>query len=206
MTTRRDPTPVGWNPGARRYVDPASGRFIAPSTVRAAVRAVIDGAGRDMRAHTQTLINGGAVDDWRSAMAGSIRAVHTVAAVTARGGFAQMTPRDWGRVGAATRAQYAYLDNYAADLASGRIDIARGGALLTRSSMYADAATATFENAARDLADQAGDTQERNVLAGDNHCVECADLTDQGWVPIGTLPAPGLRLCRTNCNCYLETR
>jgi hypothetical protein len=38
----------------------------------------------------------------------------------------------------------------------------------------------------------------------DTFTVGCPELTDLGWVPIGTLPPPGTRTCRGHCRCDLE--
>lgn len=52
---------------------------------------------------------------------------------------------------------------------------------------------------------------ERNLLdLNADHCrsdkftVGCPALTDLGWMPIGVMPAPGLRTCGAACRCALD--
>lgn len=45
---------------------------------------------------------------------------------------------------------------------------------------------------------------ERLVLGEAEHCRECLEDAEKGFVPIGMLRPIGSRLCRTNCYCHME--
>lgn len=193
-----------YDPAIARYRS-ASGRPVDPATIRFAVEAVIAGAQADIRSHCERLA-GGALDipTWQQSMATTIRALHTATAAAGKGGWDQMTPADWGRVGALTKRQYGWLAGFAVEVQAGHMT---AGQLTTRALMYGDAALLTYEQSARMAADAApGLTEESNRLGPADHCDDCLAATAAGWVPIGTLTAPGSRQCRTRCKCSIGYR
>lgn len=49
--------------------------------------------------------------------------------------------------------------------------------------------------------------EERRFLGGSEHCDDCIAYAAEGWVPAGSLPAPGEgSVCGASCRCTLETR
>ena len=151
-----------------------------------------------LQAHTITLA------EWQTQMATEIKLLHTGAAAVGRGGWAQMTPSDWGWTGQRIRAQYGWLRNFAHDVAVGHQPM--DGRVLARAAMYAEAARSTQREMQRFNAQTIGRTQERNVLGAAEHCGGCLDATSRGWVPLGSLPAIGARTCRSRCRCSIVTR
>jgi len=112
----------------------------------------------------------------------------------------------------------------AATVASGEIS---GPQAANRAGQYAQTSNAIYEAVRRnswkralksqqDEAAGAADTEspptvglalmERNLLDPmcDDHCSECPELTEAGWVPIDTLPPPGCRECWGNCRCAMD--
>lgn len=80
-------------------------------------------------------------------------------------------------------------------------------AAVARGQLYGHYATAVFELARREERRDAGATAEMNLLnAAAEHCVQCAELSRRGWVPIGSLPVPGKRICSARCKCRLAYR
>lgn len=193
-----------WNATAKRYVDTSTGRFVGNAQIRNALDTAISKAkteiaslGEDLRSGRITL------EDWQVAMREQIKAQHLSSAALARGGFAQMTQADYGRVGGTVASHYRYLNNFVADIKQGA---PFDGTFTNRVRLYAEASRSTYEAAAREVADDGGATEERNILGVADHCDECISLTDDGWVPIGTMPPPGRRQCGVNCRCRMTYR
>lgn len=194
-----------WDAKASRYRSEATGRFVARSEVVRQLDKVADASRGNMRDLTQRLIDKQiGVNEWRAAMAHEIKIVHTYSGAAARGGWAQMSPADWGRVGWNIRRQYEYLNNFAAEIASGKQ--ALNGQALTRAQMYGRAGHATFEDMRQRDAELKGLTEERRVLHAQESCPDCISYAALGWQPIGSLPRIGQSQCRTNCRCEFEYR
>jgi hypothetical protein len=155
---------------------------------------------------TSRLLQSGriSVADWRERMAGHIKATHLYSAAMPRGGWAQMTAADFGRVGRLVRIQYEYLNNFAAQLSAG---LPVDGRFLHRARMYQNAAREVYHESERvEMQDVQGLEQERNILAAADNCEGCVVETARGWVPIGSLRPIGRRTCLTNCLCRIKYR
>lgn len=196
----------GWSEGAVRFRDLTTGRFVPTSQVNNAVEAVIRAAGERMVGFSQALQEGRmSVSQWQAAMVAELKPLHVGAAAMGRGGWAQMGQSEYGWTGSALKKQYAFLRNFAHDIATGKQPM--DGRLLQRTRMYASAAAGTQREMARRTGAAIGRTEERNVLgATDRHCSQCVGCTAQGWVPIGSLPAIGSRTCVSQCRCVIQTR
>ncbi len=113
-----------------------------------------------------------------------------------------MTASRWGVVGQQIRQQYAYARNMVADVLDGKQRM--NGRLDSRSRLYAAAARQTYTNIRRREMATAGFAFEQNILgAADEHCPDCLNENDRGWVPIGSLSAPGTRRCLGQCRCWI---
>lgn len=193
-----------YNPATGNYHG-ADGHPIPRAAIREAVDDLIAGAQVELTALTERMIGGSlALADWQTQSAAILRALHTAAAVAARGGWAQMDPADWGRLGAATKAQYRYLAGFAGDLAAGRVT---QGQARTRIGMYGAAARGTYEAQTRVQAKGARQLRRmRNRLGVADHCPGCQAMTALGWVDIDDprFVLPGQRECKTGCHCTLE--
>ena len=140
---------------------------------------------------------------WLAGMRILIQRLHTSAALIV-GEF------DSALVAARIREQYGYLDGFAAAIQDG--DEGEEGlsiaAIIARAALYAGAVVATFW-----LVVQGQETEAREVrwnLTPAEHCTDCLDLADRGWMPIeelgGQVPGDGRTICLTNCRCFLEYR
>ncbi len=192
--------------GAGAYRDKSTGRFISSKSVRMELDAAVDASAIDTRTLSLSLQRGELdVKEWQLAMRQRVKDVHINAAVTQRGGWDQMTPADWGRVGQRIRNQYEYLDNFAAQIANGTQPL--DGRFLVRSQMYDEAAISTYDRFERNAMRNAGFIEERNVLEpGIKHCGGCLTEDAKGWVPIGSLLPVGERQCLSRCRCTIEYR
>lgn len=200
----RRPKPItaefSFDPRAQRYRNETSGRFVAWREVRAQVDRVIERGADRMQVLTERLARGElSIADWMRGMGQEMKIQHILAAVSARGGWEQMTPADFGRVGAKLRNEYGYLRRFAEQIARGEIPI--DGRAVARSRLYSHAARAEYEQIRREAGVY---TQERRVLHASESCEDCVEYASWGWRPIGTLPPIGDSRCGVNCRCTFE--
>ena len=122
----------------------------------------------------------------------------------ARGGWAQLSPADYGRVGAEARRQYAYLRRFRRQLEAG--EVALDGRFAARMGLYLQAGRPLFE-AVREREQRArGMSEYRNVRHAADSCGGCVAATAAGWVPAGSLPPVGARDCGARCRCTFDYR
>jgi hypothetical protein len=195
-----DPTGYVWDASARRYRTTA-GKLVSRVVVQAALESAIETAAEKMGFVSGQLDAGTiTIDAWHAAMRESLRQMHTGSTALAQGGWAQVSPTEWGHAGAALKEQYAYLANFAAQLADGTQPI--NGRYMARCAMYASSAHGTYEESNRRREIAAGMTEERRHTSALESCGECEAVEAEGWQPIGTLPPIGTLECLTNCRCY----
>jgi hypothetical protein len=138
------PEPFVWDEASRRFRG-ADGKFLGKATMQAirddavdkSVERVTDLAGQLTRGEIE-------IDAWRTAMRAEVKQVHIIEYLVGRGGRSQMTPRDWGRIGAEVRKQYAYVERLIIERTAGTVSDA---AFTARARMYPASATASHERA-----------------------------------------------------------
>jgi len=182
-----------------------AGRAVPRETVRQGVEQVIQASGARVRALSARLVAGqSTLADWQQAMVSELRALHVATATVAHGGQAQMSAADYGWTGQRLRQQYAYLRDFAAQLATGRQPL--DGRVAQRATLYSEAARGTFEDlTARDQGRQ-GQQEERWRRRASESCTGCVARAAQGWQPVGTLPGWGSMPCKVRCKCVREFR
>lgn len=192
----------GWNEAAGRYVD-SSGKFVPFSTIRDEMDNVVKASQSRIEQLSQALVDKSiSISEWQTGMMEQIKMSQIASMVSANGGWAQMTPSDWGFAGSQIKPQYEYLQNFANQIESG--EQALDGRLLMRADMYGDAARSSFEETRRRSEQANGMNFERRVLGAADHCPDCLEYAAEGWQPIGTLPEIGDSACLTNCYCTFE--
>lgn len=203
------PTPkpaYRWDRAVGRYRG-ANGAFVPPSTVRAYLDTALEAAGKridalatQLRTRTIDLIS------WEVAMRREIKNVALYSGAAAKGGWAQMSDADYGRVGQYVQTQYRFLRGFAQDVQSGKQPL--DGRLSARASLYGEAGRPLYHR--MEIAEQRvrGMTEKRNVLSEGDSCDGCLEADAAGWVPIddGSIPQIGERDCRTRCRCEWEFR
>lgn len=193
-----------FNRDRQRY-ETDSGRAIASTRVRGWIDSAVDKTKAALVGLAERLITGSSnLSEFVTEARQQLKSMHSGLGMIAVGGKEQLTASDRGRLGAALREQYQYLDRLALQIESGqqRLD----GSLLSRVSMYADAGVHTYERMRQQAHTDAGFTQERNLLGSENSCSQCPEETARGWSPIGSLTPTGARECLTRCRCHLEYR
>jgi hypothetical protein len=196
------PRPFFWNERALRYVGP-NGRFVSRVQVRNAIDSALDNAARRMRQQTQLMRERKiSVRRWELDMKREIKNIHLYSAASARGGWAELTQSELGRVGYIVGEQYGYLERFARDLRTGKIP--RDGRVLGRADMYAQAGRRTYHVTDERLHLARGYKQERSFTTADESCSSCIAEQGRGFVPIGSLVPIGQRTCLARCKCYIE--
>lgn len=196
--------PYRWEPTAGvsgRYRD-ERGRFVTSSTVRRELDRYLDTA--DPAKALAEALRGRQVSlaDWEVGMRRVVKNTHLNAIALERGGWANMTPADYGRAGQIIREQYGYLKGFAADIASGkqRLD----GTLGVRAKLYSQAGrNSYYRSKAANMTGKV--THQRSIRSARDSCWQCIELHGRIFrIDDSSFPLPGRRVCNHNCRCHLE--
>ena len=195
--------PYRWEPNAGvsgRYRD-ERGRFVASSTVRRELDRYLDAA--DPAKALAEALRGRQVSlaDWELGMRRHVKNVTINAISLERGGYANVRPSDWGRVGQIVREQYGYLKGFAADIASGKQKL--DGTLARRASLYSQSARNSYYRSK--AANATGKvTHQMSVRSARDSCWQCRELDRKVFrIDDTSFPLPGRRVCNHNCQCHL---
>lgn len=193
-----------WSTSTRRYRGP-SGRFIPDGQALrslekdlAGLVTTTDQLAAEYRAGRLSL------EAWRMEMQDIIKHVAIGSATLAKGGRAQMTPADFGRVGQRVREQYGFLEDWVQQIVSGEAPL--DGRLTSRARLYVAAGRPTYVAVRAADVEDAGFDQEHSETRPAEHCDQCLIEEARGWVPIGTLIPIGQRTCKVNDHCLMHYR
>jgi hypothetical protein len=197
-----------------RYTDRRTGRIVSRDTIASAMETQIAQSQAAIKTISTSLAEGDiSIAEWQVSMAREMKTIHTQSAALSKGGWDQMTQSDWGAVGRLTREQYAFLENFAIDIESGKQRLRNlagevNGNFLRRADLYAQAGVSTHSQMERRQAIQNGRaTHERRVLdRRAKHCACCPAEAARSWQLIGnnSLLPIGACDCATNCRCHFE--
>jgi len=120
-----------------------------------------------------------------------------------RGGYEQMTYRDWGSVGGSLADQYRYLEGFADDIVAGNMT---EGQIRNRAGMYSNSAREAYSRGIDRMVRAWGADRETWVVSAGDNCPDCIDNQDEGKQEIGyfSMPGDGSTVCLTNCHCHKE--
>lgn len=205
------PPPVPGPPRRPIHHPPITpGQPVSPENLRHIVDEVIDASEARFMRSSQALVDGRiSLADWVRDMERGIAERHIMAGAAARGGMEQLSIGDRRWIEREIQTQYEFLDNFAAEIASGRQPI--DGRLLARARQYSQAARGTYERMRGRVAHAAGMTEERRILGPADHCHAstrrgCIEEAARGWQPFGTLADIGACTCLKNCRCVKRYR
>jgi hypothetical protein len=186
------------------YFD-AAGNRIPDLQIRQWIDAAVDSTKAQVKQISQNYV-AGVINhpEWFTQIDELITRMHSGVAQVAAGGTKQMTPKLLGRLGARVRSEKDYQKVFGLDVENGYVKLGNG--LIARSEMYADSGVATFEQIRQGLMLDNGFTQVRNILGASDHCPECQEITDAGWMLIVDFTPIGNRVCLTRCRCSAEYR
>lgn len=135
----------GYDPKSNRYRNLTNGQYVSHDTVIEWADAFADATKEVLADYASQLASGTLrLDQWQALMREEIRRQYIDQYLAGRGAIGQMTQQDWGIIGRMLRDQYHYLDDFAADIAAGKLT---EGQIRARSQMYIDAAHEAFERA-----------------------------------------------------------
>lgn len=161
------------------------------------------------------------IDQWQSDVADLAKRTAVTQGALAAGGFDKLTDEVrriiTGEPGKAPGLAFSMdrLRGFADDIDQYHPSAA---AIMDRASLYSSAANGTHEAVKRESHREAKNPNgqllylyEKNILSPgvEDHCMDkgdldgCWNITQQGWVPIGSLPLIGQRQCGPNCQCSL---
>lgn len=194
--------PWGWDPGAKRYRDTETGRFMPRGTVLDYVQESINGTSVATDLLAQYVADGTTSPaDFTDLFREEIKGEYIRQYLLGRGGREQMTQADWGSIGGMLKEQYSHLPDFQAALESGELSEAQ---IAARAQMYVRSSREAYERAHERNAEDLGLSEEKWVLGEAEHCEDCLEYAGMDWQPVGTFPTPGdgSTRCKTNCQCH----
>lgn len=195
-----------WDSRTSQYHSNATGQFVARRTILNLMGAHIDGASARYTELTTAFHEGRmSASMWVEQMRTEQRRLTLQNSALGSGGWDRMTQRDFGRVGASLKQDYARLIGTANDIQSGKISLAQA---LARTDSYAGNARTQFFLADRDRVQRSSSSVVviwRRFLGDAKHCKSCVSYYDQGWSL--EIPMPGVACeCGGSCKCRVEHR
>lgn len=192
-----------YNNKANRWTNPSTGRFVSESVVIEEMRQHQTATYSTLESLTRDLFAGRInVAEWQTSTALEIKDAHLAQAMFGAGGRANMTPKEWGRVGGTLADEYRYLTRFANEIANGSVSEAQA---LARINQYGNA---TQQSYWREYVGASSDLVYW-ILQPAEHCPDCLTLADGSPYKPGdlpTVPGAGSTRCRGNCKCVLERR
>jgi hypothetical protein len=196
-----NPNPgFGWNANAGRYVDMATGRFMP----REAVFDIVDQSIETLKLETKNFIAGVIdrqvpIEVLHRAAIQEIKLAHLESYAAGRGGWAQMTQADYGRIGQMLRQEYGYLRGFMQDVADGKLSEAQ---IKARFDKYMNKSMTSFHLGARSAGREAGHTKRIRLLGPtDNHCPQCPGYANKEVDIDAALPPPPGQACDCGGSC-----
>lgn len=205
------PPAYTFDPRSNRYRD-ARGRFVSVRVIYD-LRDVNETASVEtMQRLTLALAEGRiSAPGWYMAMQHQLRRLHVQNAALGAGGFDRLTRQDFTRIDTMLREEIERMLRFGTQVQAGLQSDAQ---ILNRINMYAGTARRQFYASKPKPKHRINQIViERRTLGDAEHCPLCVYLSDLGWQPYGTLPAPGESVpewqddqCLSNCRCELEVK
>jgi hypothetical protein len=189
----------------------AAGRFVRAAQVKEVQLATFDrGADRALALAKRLQSGEITLAEWQLGMAAEIKSATLLAAAHANGGWAALSPADYGRVGqwlahgpTGGRGQYEYLRAFAREIQAG---LPLDGRFLRRARMYVLQANQYFERERARANGIRGFDQVRSIRHAADSCEGCIEQASRGWQDREAYVWPGGRDCLTACRCSTTHR
>jgi hypothetical protein len=195
-----------WNNHIKRYVHTSSGKTVSEREMYLLIKR--EGAQTKQRLDslvTDLLDGKKNFTDWQKESATVIKDAHVDATRLGRGGRENTYGIHYLETGNELRKnQYPAFRRLANQMSKGELSEAQ---IRARVASYADSAKISYEKAKKTQMVDKGDAWGRRRLGQcANHCDQCIEYAEQGWVPIDQVVPPGVDCdCRGNCCCSVET-
>lgn len=192
-----------WDARTDRYR--RGGRFVSRQQVRIWLDEALDAAGVRIGALAEQLREGN-IDlvSWQVRMAREIKNVQLYSAAAAKGGWAQLSPADLGRVGQSVQAQLRYLNRFAQQIRTREQPL--DGNMVARARLYAQSGRQMYHRTERLEMETRGYTHERSIRYAGDSCPGCVSEAAKGWMRIGSMVPIGQRDCKGNDRCSVAYR
>lgn len=116
------PGPWIWLPELKRYRDLPTGQFVSADQVQVWVLDSMKASSSATDTLTSMLANKQVnLPGWQRAMREEVKQENIRQYILGRGGLEQMTQVDYGSLGGVLKREYAFLDNFADDIATGQL-------------------------------------------------------------------------------------
>ena len=198
-----------WNQAAGRYIGP-NGQFVSQITIRGELDKALDNV-TDRLVSLSRDFRTGAIDGrtWQIESMKLIKQTHLIGGALEKGGWANMTQSDFGRIGQIVRGEYAYFNNLIAQLELGqqRLD----GTLDSRMRLYGQAGRGTYHTFERESRAIQGYDEVKRILHGRDNCKSskrpgCVEEAAKGFVKLEFFVMIGDTTCLSNCRCSTQYR
>lgn len=189
----------------------ANGRFLPAEKVKTATLHTFDTAAKSARALGEQLQRGEiSLADWQVAMAREVKNSTLYASALANGGWNNLSPADYGRVGRwlaqgpkGGMGQYQYLARFAEQIEAG---LPLDGLFLRRCEMYVQQANQFYERERSRIREVMGFDEVRNRRHATDSCPGCITQEHIGWQDRKGYIYPGSRDCKASCKCSSQYR
>jgi len=191
-----------WDWNADLLTGDSYGWNVSDSEVDALADAFIEGYSSDFESATNDLISEETEPrEWEKATATAIVIALAAILYLFRGGRAQFTIADEDYFRDRATTQLTFLRRFTEEILSGNLSEAQ---IKARGQYYLNDIRLQAQAAKRRAYQAEGWNWERSILNINpvQHCSDCVEEADKGWVPAGTLIPLGNRLCLFNEKCY----
>ncbi|MFN6572402.1 hypothetical protein [Dendronalium sp. ChiSLP03b] len=197
--------PYQFDPQSHRYRDAETGRFVKYAQVLEVVDQEVNRLEVRLKGHARLLTQGKIhIAEFQTRMAQNLKESHLRNASIGAGGIKQLTPTDYGKVGAELKKQYKFLNGFGQDLAEGKLT--KEGAI-RRAGSYAKSAKTSFFEAEFTSRGKVGFYAKRLLDAQSRHCQSCISYQRLQWTLIQLVTPPGIDCeCGGRCRCRLVFR
>jgi hypothetical protein len=192
-----------FNSRSQRYHYRDTGAFVSQSAVDNLTARAIAQKRNEIRDLGEKLIGKlVTLDEWEKQTAGHLKQLHTWTYLLGKGGQANMSLSDYGRLGLRLSYEYGYLRGFSEKIRDEGMSEAQ---FLARLELYINKANGTKQIAIQSSHREAGYLWERRYLRAVENCKSCVSYAVMGWQPLGSLPAPTEKCeCQSNCKCYFK--
>ena len=189
-----------WDADAYRYVDSTGALFPAKS-MQTMVNSSLEMSSNYTSDITQRLASGDLTrSQFTELLRAELKGEYIRQYMLGRGGYEQMTFKDWGSIGGSLAEQYRYIDGFIDTILEGKLSEKQ---LSARAKMYANSAREANARARNVTMKDWGVDEEFWYTTSGNSCVDCLDYEAMGYQELGYFPFPcdGTTVCLTNCKC-----
>lgn len=205
MTTPTRDSTYRFDNRTQRWHDSATNRFVSTQRVQDEMFRHSDATHSMLETLTRQLYSGEkSLSEWQVAVASELKDAHLAQSMFAVGGRANMGFEEFGRVGQTLREQYAYLHEFAQQIAKGEVSERMA---LARIAHFGDSSKASYWNEYIDKSDglldwHLGASDERNC----NLCPQYAANSPYTRETIPASPGDGSTPCKGRCRCTVTRR